>query len=144
MLQDFSVPYLSFLKANLAQMAEHFIRNERVVGSIPIVGSGIPILFTAKPPDPLKGEPHRQLLLRHRAIYRWRMPFFCFFFACPAGSLGGKAKKENKSAAGVVAYPSIRCSQINMKFKRCCHHPGSRFRTLGNPQTPKGCLSHTG
>ncbi len=25
--------------ANLAQMAEHFIRNERVVGSIPIVGS---------------------------------------------------------------------------------------------------------
>jgi hypothetical protein len=26
-------------QANLAQMVEHFIRNERVVGSIPIVGS---------------------------------------------------------------------------------------------------------
>ena len=25
--------------ANLAQLVEHFIRNERVVGSIPIVGS---------------------------------------------------------------------------------------------------------
>jgi hypothetical protein len=27
--------------ANLAQLVEHFIRNERVVGSIPIVGSPI-------------------------------------------------------------------------------------------------------
>ena len=26
-------------QANLAQLVEHFIRNERVVGSIPIVGS---------------------------------------------------------------------------------------------------------
>jgi hypothetical protein len=30
-----------FLYANLAQLAEHFIRNERVVGSNPIVGSVI-------------------------------------------------------------------------------------------------------
>ena len=32
-------PPLGGSKANLAQLVEHFIRNERVVGSIPIVGS---------------------------------------------------------------------------------------------------------
>lgn len=36
---EFAVPFTFTEPANLAQPVEHFIRNERVVGSIPIVGS---------------------------------------------------------------------------------------------------------
>jgi hypothetical protein len=36
---DEPIPLPPFPTANLAQLVEHFIRNERVVGSIPIVGS---------------------------------------------------------------------------------------------------------
>jgi hypothetical protein len=35
------------LAANLAQLVEHFIRNERVVGSSPIVGSSFTLLFSS-------------------------------------------------------------------------------------------------
>jgi hypothetical protein len=41
----FRIPFTFAPSANLAQLVEHFIRNERVVGSIPIVGSGCIGLF---------------------------------------------------------------------------------------------------